>query len=167
MTAIRQATAADGLALLALRTRLDHETTFMMLEPGERTTTAEEETERLRGAAEQGNPLVLVAEADGQLVGYLSLEFGQYRRVRHSGYIVVGILQAYTGRGIGTGLFQLMEARAREAGLHRLELTVMTHNQAGVALYRKMGFQIEGTKRHSLQVNGTYVDEHYMAKLLD
>lgn len=43
----------------------------------------------------------------------------------------------------------------------------MSHNKAGVALYKKQGFEIEGTKRHSLLVNGQFVDEYYMAKLLD
>lgn len=43
----------------------------------------------------------------------------------------------------------------------------MTHNLAGIALYKKMGFEIEGRKRHSLRVNGAYVDEYYMSKLLD
>jgi RimJ/RimL family protein N-acetyltransferase len=32
--------------------------------------------------------------------------------------------------------------------------------------YKKMGFEIEGTKRHSLFVNGKYIDEYYMAKFL-
>jgi len=42
----------------------------------------------------------------------------------------------------------------------------MTHNQAGVALYKKYGFEIEGTKKSSVFVNGVYVDEYYMAKIL-
>jgi RimJ/RimL family protein N-acetyltransferase len=55
---------------------------------------------------------------------------------------------------------------ALDVGLHRLELMVMTHNAAAVALYRKMGFQVEGTHTHALCVDGRYVDEYCMAKLL-
>ena len=51
--------------------------------------------------------------------------------------------------------------------MHGLELTVMTHNTAGIALYKKQGFAIEGTKRHSLLINGQFIDEFYMSKLLD
>jgi RimJ/RimL family protein N-acetyltransferase len=40
------------------------------------------------------------------------------------------------------------------------------YNEAALALYRKMGFEIEGKKRHSLLINNTYVDEYWMAKLL-
>jgi RimJ/RimL family protein N-acetyltransferase len=42
----------------------------------------------------------------------------------------------------------------------------MAHNVAAVALYEKAGFAVEGTRRHSMLVAGSYVDEHHMAKLL-
>jgi RimJ/RimL family protein N-acetyltransferase len=42
----------------------------------------------------------------------------------------------------------------------------MAHNSGAIALYKKMGFEIEGTKNHSLIVDGMYIDEYYMAKLV-
>src|SRR6202011_3858529 len=102
---------------------------------------------------------------DSQLVGYLEASGGKFRRNRHSAYIVIGILQEFTGQGIGGRLFTALEEWARQKAISRLELTVMTHNNAGLALYRKRGFAIEGTKKHSLLVNGQYVDENYMAKV--
>jgi len=50
--------------------------------------------------------------------------------------------------------------------MHRLDLTVMVHNEAALALYRKIGFEIEGRKKHSLFINDSYADEYWMAKLL-
>jgi RimJ/RimL family protein N-acetyltransferase len=139
----------------------------MLLEPGERTTTVEEQREQIEHILSQENQTILVAEHEGQLVGYLSAIGGSFRRNRHSVYIDVGILQAFTGQGIGTQLFITMEEWARQHGLHRLELTVMTHNQAGLALYKRQGFEIEGVRKHALFVNGRYVDEYVMAKLLN
>jgi ribosomal protein S18 acetylase RimI-like enzyme len=43
----------------------------------------------------------------------------------------------------------------------------MAHNKAGLALYRRRGFEIEGIKKHSLLLGGRYVDEYYMARLLE
>ncbi|MNC96969.1 hypothetical protein D3C83_144820 [compost metagenome] len=40
-------------------------------------------------------------------------------------------------------------------------------NTRAVALYRKAGFQVEGTKRDSLIVEDEYIDEWFMAKLID
>lgn len=80
--------------------------------------------------------------------------------------LMVGILQAFTGQGIGTQLFLAMEDWARNPGILRLELTVMTHNHAAVALYQKHGFEIEGTMRRIMFIDGDYIDEYVMAKLL-
>ncbi|HSD83008.1 MAG TPA: GNAT family N-acetyltransferase [Anaerolineae bacterium] len=166
MITIRPATSEDAAAFLALRTQLDHETRFMMLEPGERQTTVEQECERLAAISRSDNKQTFLAEDDGQLVGWLWANGGEFRRNHHSVHIVIGIRAAYTNQGIGTRLFQACEAWARERGLHRLELTVMTNNQLGIALYKKMEFQIEGTAQHALRVEGEYVDLHYMSKLL-
>jgi len=80
---------------------------------------------------------------------------------------VIGVLQEYAGQGVvGTGLSRAMEDWAKRVGIHRLELSVMTHNIAAVALYRKMGFEIGGTARDTLFVDGRYVDEYMMPKLI-
>jgi RimJ/RimL family protein N-acetyltransferase len=166
MTSIRQITAEDAEAFLALRAQLDSETKFMMLEPGERTTTIEHERERLTALLASDNSMVFLALNEDKPIGFLWANGGTYRRNHHNVHIVIGIREAYTKQGIGTQLFQTCEAWARERGLHRLELTVMTHNQVGLALYQKMGFQIEGTAPHALQVDGGFVDLHYMSKIL-
>ncbi|WP_425453646.1 N-acetyltransferase family protein [Oceanobacillus chungangensis] len=98
----------------------------------------------------------------GILVGY----GGDAKRNKHSAYIVIGILQDYRGKGIGTKLFEELEHWASNHNIHRLELSVVTRNEPGLSLYKKMGFEIEGTKRHSLFIDGEFVDEYEMVKLL-
>lgn len=90
-----------------------------------------------------------------------------FKRNRHSDYIVIAVLQAYANQGVGTQLFEFIFSWASKHQLTRLDLTVMSHNKAAIALYQKMGFEIEGAKRKSLCVDGIYRDEYYMAKLLD
>jgi RimJ/RimL family protein N-acetyltransferase len=162
---IRPILEDDSQNFLDLCHTLDRETQFMLFEPGERTTTVEEQRQRIRNL--HAGQLIWVAEEDGRLVGFLAAFGGNFRRNRHSAYIVIGILQAFTGRGLGKQLFMEIEKWARRQGIHRLELTVMAHNERGVRLYRKMGFEMEGIRKHSLKVNGEYVDEYAMAKLLD
>ncbi len=164
---IRTIRESDAEQFLNLCNKLDTETQFMMLEPGERTTTPEEQRTQIEHLLKHENQTIFVAEHDDQLVGYLAAIGGEFKRNRQSAYIIIGILQAFTGQGIGTKLFQMLEEWAQKQHIYRLELTVMIHNKAGVTLYKKQGFEIEGTKRHSLLVNGQFVDEYYMAKLLE
>jgi RimJ/RimL family protein N-acetyltransferase len=164
---VRQIHEGDAEAFLDLVTRIDAETDFMLLEAGERLTTVGEQCERIKGILSKENQTILVASRTGQLVGYVVAIGGEFRRIRHRAYVVAGVLQAFIGRQIGTRLFTALEIWARRHGIERLELTVRTDNERGTALYKKMGFEIEGLKRRSLKVTGSYVNEYYMAKILD
>ena len=139
---------------------------FMLFEPGERKISDEQMEKRIDSIKKEKSSTILIAEDNGVIVGYLFAVGGNPTRVKHSVYIAVGVSENQRGKGIGARLFEALEEWANQQSIHRLELTVMTHNIAGIALYKKMGFEIEGTKRDSLLIDGKYVDEYYMSKLL-
>ncbi len=163
---IRSAEPSDAASLLELKLALDHETEFMMLEPGERQETPEQVARHLEAVGRESGSTVLVAEEDGRLLGYAEAEGGAFRRNRHAAYVVIGVRRAAAGRGIGTALLHGLDDWAREHGVRRLELTVMAHNERAIDLYRRCGYEIEGTRRHSLCVDGHDVDELALARLL-
>lgn len=163
---IRAITESDSEQFLLLCKCLDRETQFMMLEPGERTTNVEEQRHLIQNILASENQTIFVVDDESRLVGYLGAYGGGFHRNSHSAYIVTGVLQESAGRGLGKRLFEALNNWAVDQNIHRLELTVMCHNERAVHLYQKMGFEIEGIKRDSLQVDGRYVDEYYMAKLL-
>jgi len=109
---------------------------------------------------------MFVCETDNELIGVVFGNRGIARRTRHSLYVVIGVLQAWVGQGVGRALLEALEAWARSRGLHRLELTVDVDNRRAIALYEKCGFAREGVKRHSRKVDGKYSDELYMSKLI-
>ena len=138
MAVIREITEDDAAAFVDLNRRLDEETEFMLYEPGERKTTAAEQVRRIRASSAEENKTIFVAEDEGRPVGYL-LAFGiQARRARHLVHVVVGVLKSHWGQGIGTRLFGELEKWARRHSVRRLELTVITGNEAAVGLYRKL-----------------------------
>ena len=165
--ATREIQESDATDFLALSKRLDEETKFMLLEPGERVTTVEQQRERIRAVLSQENQTILLVEREGKLVGFVAGLGGPYRRNRHCVRVVIGVLQGFAGGGLGETLLGALEDWAQARDIGRLELTVMAHNARAIGLYNKMGFVEEGTKRHSLMVDGTSVDELYMAKVLD
>ena len=58
-------------------------------------------------------------------------------------------------------------ARAQD-GIHKIELEVWPHNAAGLALYRMVGFDVEGRRRrHYRRRNGELWDAILMALVLD
>lgn len=150
-------------AFLELLLYLDNETRFMMLEPGERKDTVMDLVREL--SLDESKSIYLGIEEKDNLIGFINAVRGDKKRIKHTAYIVVGILNNYTGKGLGKKLFAEIDKWAVEQHVTRLELTVMTHNTGAIKLYEKMGFKREGIRKKSMIVNGQYVDEFYMAKL--
>jgi RimJ/RimL family protein N-acetyltransferase len=163
---IRPAGPGDAAALLALKRQLDRETSFMLLEPSERDTAAPALARELEAMARSGNSAVIVADAGGELAGYVELAGGGFRRNRATALVVIGVLAAASGKGIGGGLLAEAKRWSARHGLHRLELTVMAHNHRAIALYQRAGFSIEGRRTECLLVDGHFVDELYMATVI-
>jgi ribosomal protein S18 acetylase RimI-like enzyme len=166
MINVREITPDDAGAYWQLRQQIDRETEFLRFEPDDWLVT----TPRVRGRIElmlaTDNQTIFVAEEAGQLIGFLWAGGGLYRHNHQRVHILLGVLQAYTGQGVGTRLLEACEGWGRAHRLQRLELSVMTHNFVALALYHKLGFHIESTTPYALCVNGKYIALHYMSKVL-
>lgn len=164
---IREIKTSDAEKFSTLTPQVEAESEYMLWEAGERNVQIEQQLKMIEGIDQKDNSTILIAEKDNKdLVGFLMSAGGNAKRNKHSSYIVMGILKEYRGKGIGTKLFGELERWAFNHKINRLELTVVTRNEAALSLYKKMGFEIEGTKRHSLCIDGEFVDEYDMSKLL-
>ena len=163
---IREATPDDAKAVISLLERLYSETHFLLYEPGELNHDVAQYAHRMDQAGRKGSWVMFVAENGDGMVGVIFGNRGVAKRTRHSLLIGLGVLQASWNQGIGRCLLGAIESWAWARDLHRLELTVQATNRSAIALYEKVGFEREGTKRHSQRVEGAYVDEFLMSKLI-
>ena len=166
MTVIREIKIEDSEEYLRLCKILDEETKFRPYDPGERNFSDEEQKHKIADVLNSTNSIILVAEENGELVGYISATGSNLNRLKHSTKIGIAIKLSCCGKGIGKELFYALENWARKNKLKRLELTVMTDNIGALILYKKMGFEIEGIKRKSLFINGEFADDYYMSKFI-
>lgn len=91
----RELVPDDAGSLLSLQHSLDEETAFMLLEPEERQTSVQQVRERIESTGNSANSILIGAEADGELAGYISVSGGELKRIRHSAYIVIGIRRQF------------------------------------------------------------------------
>lgn len=147
---------------------LDVETNYMMYEPNEREqrTSIQELKDDIQSNVINGNDFLQIATEDNKIIGYIRAERGKFNRISHTVYIVIGILKNYSGKGIGSTFFENLDKWAKENNIIRLELTVECHNKVARRLYEKNGFEIEGIRAKSMFVEGEFIDEYYMAKIL-
>ena len=110
----------------------------------------------------------LVAIVSGELVGNLGLTRLTRPRRAHVGEIGMAVRDDWQGKGVGSALMQAaVDLADNWLGLRRLELRVHADNARAIALYRKFGFEVEGTHRAYALRDGVYVDSLSMARLIE
>lgn len=85
---------------------------------------------------------------------------------RHVADISVYVERTWRGRGVGRVLLARLVELGREHGFHKLVLSAFPFNQAGVALYEKLGFRTVGIYQEQGLLDGTWVDTIIMERLL-
>ena len=111
---------------------------------------------------------VAIRPTDGRLLGFQVLEpFGSYTRA----FDHVGTLGTYVDleqrrQGIATALFQATIDAARRKGYEKIFTFVRSDNPAALATYRANGFSVIGTARRHAKIDGQYVDEILIERIL-
>jgi putative acetyltransferase len=78
----------------------------------------------------------------------------------------MAVPKRFQGKGVGTALMQaLVDLADKWLPVTRIELTVFTDNERAIGLYKRFGFEIEGTHRAYALRDGKYVDTHAMARM--
>ena len=113
---------------------------------------------------EQNYPQLVVLSG-GEVVGWCDVTPKPRPIYAHGGVLGMGLLPPYRGQGIGKRLMLQALAAARAFPLQRVELTVRENNKNAIALYRNVGFEIEGVQRNAVLVDGTYENVILMAVL--
>ena len=92
----------------------------------------------------------VVAELDGQVVGYAGLWW-----ILDEGHITnVAVRPGFRNRKIGEGIIRVLIEFTSEEGIRHHTLEVRRSNTPAINLYSKFGFEIEGVRKGYYQNNG-------------
>ena len=109
------------------------------------------------------NHVQFVALAEGKLVGWADVLPNDRPIHAHVGFLGIGLLPCFRGRGLGAALIAAVLQEGFSRGFVRIELTVRADNARAIALYEKFGFEREGTCRDAIFVDGHYGNLFVMA----
>jgi ribosomal protein S18 acetylase RimI-like enzyme len=157
---IRRAVETDDAALLVLDlSAWTAESGFPSLANGDR--------EKFFGER-SGPDAHLIAEYDGELVGYVRLQ-DKYPFAEGAGVLAVnGLAVSPSARrlGIGSALLAAVTAEGKRRGARKVTLNVFATNTAAQRLYERHGYTVESRRTAEFLIDGRYIDDLGLAKFL-
>jgi len=103
--------------------------------------------------------LRLVAESDGEVVGFVAIGSTSRRAcyrgvVEHSIYVA----EAARGQGVGRALLERLVAGASSHGIWTIQTSILPSNDASLALHSSVGFRTVGTRERIAERDGRWQD---------
>ena len=130
--------------------------------------SVEEERTFIRDFPARGICHVAIDTSTDRIVGFQDVSpFADYTRA----FDHVGVIGTYVDlerrrQGIATRLFAATFEAARRMGYEKIFTYVRADNDAGLRTYQRQGFRTVGTAQRHAKIDGRYVDEIVIEKLL-
>jgi RimJ/RimL family protein N-acetyltransferase len=159
---IREALPNDAASLIAFVKQVMDETANLSRPGSEFDMTIEDEIKYIESCLTSNHKTNLLGFVDDVIVTSLSLNGHSASRLRHVSTVGMSVKKSHWGLGIGTVMLDSAIEYAKDKGVTKINLEVRTDNERAFHLYKKVGFEVEGTNRHAMLVNDVYVDTYYM-----
>jgi L-amino acid N-acyltransferase YncA len=107
----------------------------------------------------------IVAELLGEVVGWAALSPASTRRC-YAGVVENSVYVARTARGLGIGttLLEGLIAASEAAGIWMIQTSIFPENRASLALHRRCGFRIVGTRERIAKRDGVWRDTVFLER---
>ncbi|MGG2055287.1 GNAT family N-acetyltransferase [Lysinibacillus pakistanensis] len=165
---IRAATEEDAENMLAIQSEVLAEVDYLITTLEEFQQTIDEQRKWIQGKLENERELILIAQYQEKIVGWLVFQSPNRKRLAHTGSFGMMILKEYRGLGIGKRLLEkLLKWAELNPYIEKISLGVFSTNESAIALYKKMGFVEEGRKINEIKLNDKqYIDDVLMYKMV-
>ena len=144
---VRPMDANDGAAVRAFAEGLpDHDLLFLRRDIRDAGVV-----DRWIGEIGSGQMTTLLALADGELIGYASIDRSQLQWSSHVAEIRVVISEAARGKGLGRLLVEQAFQAAVAAGIEKVVARMTPDQKGAVAAFEGLGFRPEGLMRNHVR----------------
>ena len=162
---IRAPQEKDAENLIQYAKMIQSERHFNITEPDEFSITLEEERKWIRSFLERDSSLGILAELNGDIVGFLDFH-GKYnrRKIQHVGVLAVSVHKNFREEGLGTFLLEICINWAKEHPIiQKIALSVFSTNERTIHVYKKLGFKEEGRRYHEIKIDhDQFIDDILM-----
>ncbi|WP_262690493.1 GNAT family N-acetyltransferase [Kordiimonas aestuarii] len=162
---IRAAKPSDASALRAYTRTIYAEGKYLITRPQEFRISLLRQRFWIARKSLNPDEACFVAEINGVVIASLECWTDRRRRVRHNTSFAMSVHPGHRTQGIGKKLLlHFIKWVQNHPRIERIELHVHADNAAAIALYRSLGFLLEGTRLGAVRYeDGRTVDDHIMA----
>jgi RimJ/RimL family protein N-acetyltransferase len=162
---IRSARPEDAEKVLAFNRSVFTEASYLLTTSSEFKMTVEKEEKFLKQSFDNEGWLAIVAEYNGEIIGFLNFQNRHKYRIKHQGSLGMSVAKEYRNQGIGRALLKTLLNWAKENPIiEKVCLEVFDANTNAISLYKKLGFVEEGRKIKGIKIDDeTYHDIILMA----
>lgn len=123
--------------------------------------------EYMAGIAAMPGGIVLLAEAGGEYIGYITVKPRKQSRLKHTAELTMGVSSGYRGKGVGRELLnRAMNKIAFEKIIEIVYLMVRADNLPASRLYENSGFRQLAILEHDTKSDGKYYDGILMRRFV-
>ncbi|GAA0600869.1 GNAT family N-acetyltransferase [Virgibacillus siamensis] len=165
---IRTVELEDAGAIVNIMNAVIAEGEYLITTPAEYNKTPEEQRESIHNILENERETLLVAEVNGNVVGYIVFFSQTRKRMSHTGSAGMMVNKDFREMGIGKKLMEALLSWAKNNPLiEKVSLGVFSNNHRAKALYKSLGFIEEGRKFREFKMDeNEYVDDILLYKLV-
>ncbi len=165
---IRTIRVEDAEAILQIQREVISEHDYFIAVSKEFNKTTEDHQEWIRNILKHERETMLVAEFDGNVVGWIVFRSQERMRMHHTGSFAIMLQKEWRNKGIGKLMIhELLSWAEKHPVIEKVTLGTFSTNTRAIELYKKLGFIEEGRKVREFKFgNGEYVDDVLMYKLV-
>lgn len=163
----RKVQESDAQRIVEFYNFVGGETSYLSFEKDEYPLDVEAQIEAIRSLEGNQTNIMLLAMDGDEIAGIATINSSSKIKARHDGELGIVVALKYQGQGIGTELIRQLIEWAKGNGITtRISLDTRADNVKAVSLYLKFGFIVEGCRKNSTLLNGTYYDLYVMGMML-
>ncbi|MCB2298509.1 GNAT family N-acetyltransferase [Clostridium tagluense] len=164
---IREALKEDAKLMIAFYNLVGGETDFLSFGKNEFIKDLTDYESFLETTRKEDNSIILLAEIDNKIMGIATINSSPKSRFKHVGEFGIVIAAQYCKLGLGRKIMDNLIIWANANGItKKISLVTSENNYRAMELYKKVGFQVEGTLKNDTYVNGVYGNTIVMGMIL-
>lgn len=164
---LREPDKSDSKEIIDFYNMVGGETSYLSFERGEYQLSEEEQINSINSINKSNNSTMILAIRHSKIVGIGTISSNPKIKERHVGELGILIKEEFCNLGLGRIMMEYLIDWCKYNNITRkIRLSVREDNLRAINLYKKCGFEVEGTLKNEIYIDGEFFNIVIMGLIL-